>query len=288
MANTSYIGVNHDLRSVDGKHIQMPPWFAGEADEGVWGNLKIPDVYTSTVAPSYPRGTIFRDGLRTFIYSRHSSATPSKRAGYLVKTTAAHYDISNGVISGASGASTVNITYSGCTVNKYAGGFLGIKGTVYRSCYIISNTVAATIGSDSNVVIFTVDGSWPTALATTDDVVLTEHPYKEVVTHLTGLDTAMWMGVLMDDQIAASEYGWLQTWGPNNMMHPHNSWEGADGEQLQVYGIHGNTQQLPDTTSAITHGSCVPGTQQVVGLAYAESGGADYSVGTTVWLTIMP
>lgn len=284
--------VIHKLINKDGKQLVLPPYSAlTGADMSYLGH---PDVYEANSLQQYPLGTIFRDGFRTYVYTRHSSATPSKSAGYLVKTTAAHKDLTDSVISGAAGANTCIINYgTSCAADKYAGGFMGIKGGVYGSYYIITNTVQ----NASNHVIFIIDHKWKAAIATTDDVVLTENPYKEVVTHLTGLDCAMWMGAIAASyraaasthgQIAASDFFWVQTWGPNNMMHPHNTWEGAEGEQIQVYGIHGNAQQVPAPGTAIVHGSTVPGTQQVIGLAYAESGGADYSVGTTVWLTIQP
>jgi len=67
--------INHDLRSNAGRTIYMPEYFSGE--EG-WGNLAIPNVYAADDTPaSYPRGTRFVAGERSFYYGKYEGVVAS-------------------------------------------------------------------------------------------------------------------------------------------------------------------------------------------------------------------
>lgn len=286
MANTDYVGVNHDLRVVNGGTIYLPKWFAANAEPDLWKTLALPDVYATGSVQKYPVGAVYREDCRTFVYGKWSATTTVKTAGYLVCTVATFKDLADSVISGAAGARTLIINYGGaCAVNKYAGGFLGIKGTNYRSWQIISNTVQ----DGSNRVTFVVDGAIGNALATTDDVVLMENPYNEMRWYIT-TDTRPYIGATVST-ITASYYAWIQTWGPHLMMSAFNSWEGADGNQFGVFAYHGSVQALPSNASGAVAGGAVVGACQQAGWFAAgcdPSSPADVSIGYPVWLTFRP
>lgn len=285
MAKTDKIMINHDLRCVDSGTIYMPKWWAANAD-AQWGNLTLPDVYATGSTQLYPIGTVYREDGRTFVYGKWSATTTVKTAGYAVCTVATYKDLSNSVISGAAGANTIVINYGGaCAVNKYAGGFLGVKGNNYRSWYIVSNTVQDT----SNYVTFTIDGTIPVAIATTDDVVLMENPYAEMRWYITA-DTRPYIGVTVST-IAASYYTWIQTWGVHMQCAIFNSFEGADGNQFGVFIYHGSFQALPSSTSGAVAGSCVVGAVQQAGVFACgcdPSSPADISIAYPVYIMIRP
>lgn len=286
MAKTDTRIINHDLRCVNGGTIYMPKWAAANADLE-WGILAIPDVYTSTTAQLYPYGTIYREGLRTFVYTHLNSSATAKRAGYLVFTSATHKSLTNAIISGAAGASTLVVNYAtSCAVNKYAGGYLGMKQTNDQgSYYILSNTVQDV----SNYVTFTLDNSsgWKGAQATTGDVVLCEDIYSDVNTYVTGGQYAGYVGALMDETMAAGEYGWVQTWGPHNMMSPDSTFEGDDTCQLDVFALRG-AMQRNQTSTGNTIATYGYGSLQRIGFSLAGSAGSAVTNGESVFLQIMP
>jgi len=279
--------INQDLRAVNGKTIQFPNWSANNADEPLWGNLHIPDVYGAAHSvQQYPIGTVFRDDGRTFVYGKWSATTTLKTSGYMVCTVATYKDLSNAVISGAAGANTVIVNYGGaCAVNKYAGGYMGIKGNNYRSFRIISNTVQDA----SNYVTFTLDGTFINACTTTDDVVLMEDPYREMRWYIT-LDSRPYIGATVNT-VVASYYTWIQTWGVHMMMSAFGTWEGATGFQFGIAAYHGSVNALPTSTSGIVANTDVYGACQPIGVFAAgtdPSSPADVSIAYPVYLMVRP
>ncbi len=277
---------NHDLRVVDGGTLSLPKWHAGNAVGRLWaGGLKLPDVYLSQSTQLYPIGTVYREDGRTFVYGKWSATTTIKTAGYAVCTTATYKDLANSVISGTVGGNTIVITASGVTVNQYAGGYLGVKGNNYRSWYIISNTVAD--GSDQ--VTFTIDGTIPSTVATTDDVVLMENQYSAMRWYITA-DTRPYIGVTTNT-IVASEYTWIQTWGVHMQCAVFNSFEGLDGNQFPVYVYHGSFQADPTNTTYAIQGSTGASALFQAGFFAAgsdPSSPADISIAYPVYLMFRP
>lgn len=287
MANTDERYINHDLRVVNGKTIQMPAWTANNTAEK-WGNLSLPDPYEAAhAAQRYPIGTVYRDDGRTYVYCKISATTTLRSAGYPICTVATMKDLANAGIAGSTGGYTIQLNYAtSCAVNKYAGGYLGMKGGQYRSFRIISNTVQ----DSDNYVTFTIDSPLVADIASTDDFVLMEDPYREIRWYITA-DSRPYVGVTCST-LVASYYCWIQTWGICMWLSTHNSFEGGDGNQFGVFFFHGATQQLPDNTSSAVHGSIVgPGGCMLGGyLACGSdpSSPADISVGTPVYLMIRP
>jgi len=277
----------HKLVNHDGAHIELPPWSAlTGADKG---HLSRPDVYAASHATQmYPIETVFRDGGRTFVYGKYASTVNSARtAGYNVCTGATFKDLANAGISGAAGANTVVINYgAACAVNKYAGGYLGMKGANYRSFRIISNTVQDA----SNYVTFTLDGTLINAITTaSDDFVLMENPYADMRWYIT-IDSRPYIGATVSTMVA-SYYAWIQTWGVHMMMSAYNTWEGAAGNQAGVVAHHGSTQGFPDPTSSVIGGTSVYGASQPIGMFAAGSdpaSPADVSIAYPIYLMYRP
>ncbi len=284
---------NTDLRVVNGNTLYMPPWEPGQAK---WGNLTLPDVYAIGTTQLYPTGAILRKGIRTFVYTKHVAGITVVGAGYCLESTAELKDVANGVISGAAGANTLIVDMGGSIAeNAYAGGFIGIRmGTGgfttvgrYSTYQIISNTVSD--GNDR--VTFTIDGTLVLALGTTDDVVITEHPYAEVRTTLNLY--GMCVGINLQTTVASS-YIWLQTGGPNNMLSQLIALEGDTVNSIAVYNVAGVPQVVAGgTTGASTLGGIEVAMLQRIGNVYASTdiggpGGspADITISPTVFLSI--
>jgi len=278
--------VKQSLVKVDGKHIELPPWSSLSGSD--LDNLAFPDVYEAASAyQQYPLGTVYRDGGRTFVYGKWSATTTIKTAGYAVCTVATYKDLANAGISGAAGSNQVVLNYGGaCAVNKYAGGYMGMKGANYRSFRILSNTVQDA----SNYVTFTLDGTIINAITTaSDDFVLMENPYAEMRWYIT-LDTRPYIGATVNT-IVASRYTWIQTWGVHMMMSAFGTWEGATGFQFGIAAYHGSVNALPTSTSGIVANTDVYGACQPIGVFAAgcdPSTPADVSIAYPVYLMVRP
>ncbi|KKM21559.1 hypothetical protein LCGC14_1634250 [marine sediment metagenome] len=294
------VNINFDLRQVNGSTIYLPPW---EEGNDKWGNLALPDVYAIGTAQLYPTGTIYRKGLRTFIYSKcaasgYGTSGAGIIAGACMEPTAEILIKTDSVVSGAAGQNVIGVTTSDSVlVDAYAGGTIGImqaagglttvgRGSTYQ---IISNTAES-----GNVTYFTLDGNLVNVFGTGDDVVLAENPYAECRTNVNG-NYHMTTGVNICTTIA-SGYLWLQTGGMNNLLIMMVAFEGAYPNGVPCYSVAG-TPQIADTsdgvvgtatTSGIAHGNL-----QCIGHVYASTdiggpGGtpADVSISPTVFLDI--
>lgn len=279
--------INHDLRSNNGGTIYMPRYYRGQ--EG-WGNLALPDVYAATTVQNWPCGTVYREGDRTFIYTKMESTVASSSglsAGYLLRTKATYASTGDGVQSGAADSTTVVVNTGGAhAVDKYSGGTLGVYGasTAYGSRFIVSQDVADTSTAVNYDMTLVVDRGWDTALVTTDNTTLLENRYVQVNNYVTA-EYAPYIGVICHNLIAASEYSWVQSGGPWGMVFYWGSATGAAGSGIVLHGYHGAFQALEaQGTDAVT-GGVVGSSRQPVGvqLGYTES---DMSGGMQVFLTI--
>lgn len=293
--------INHDLRVVNGGTLYMPPW---EAGNDKWGNLELPIVNSRTTIQKYPTGTIYRLGMRTFVYTQlddtyfgEYALGQAIGAGYLMESSSTFTDVSNAVVGGIAGEYTFKLTKSSTAVNAWAGGFVGIKGSgdadargtmgKYGSYQIISNTVQ----DGSNIVTFTLDTPLPIDLTITDDVVLTQHPYA-VVRHPTDGPFGMTVGALMCTT-AASKFVWLQTGGPHNMIHPVGTFEGDSSYSIPFLSHGGIGNRVIDGSTQQVDG-IEAGSMQCIGYSYPSSkpAGAAGSqaiavVAEAIWLTIL-
>lgn len=287
---------NHDLRCVNGKTLYMPPWYGGGEE---FGNLAIPDVYTLDTSQKYPLSTAFRDGLRTFVYTYVNQGgyeVANPYGGYFIKTTATTKALTDALVTGAKGASTIELNYGGsaCAKDKYAGGMMGIKGLttdgVRGSRYIISNTLK----DGSNYVVFTIDGTLPVALTGTDDFVLLENPYTAVKTYSGDepggsefVDGVMYVGGIVVSKVVDARYMWVQTWGPFFCIGIVNSFEGDAPPQQGIYVQHGAINRHPTNTSSVATGGHVDGAVQQVGWSLGQQRAVS-TIGETCFLIIHP
>ena len=280
-----------DVRN--GQTLILPPYEPGQEK---YQNLAIPDVYAIGSSQLYPTGSIFRKGLRTFIYAKYVSGVTVVGAGYCIESASELKDVTNGVISGAAGANTLIVNMGGAVaVNAYAGGMIGIKmgtgsGTTvgrYSTYQIISNTVS----DGNNRVTFTLDGTLVLALTTADDVVITEAPHALVRTTLNLY--GMCVGINLQTTVA-SQYCWLQTGGPNNMLSQLIALEGDTVNSIAVYNVAGVPQVVAGgAAGASTLGGIEVAMLQRIGYVYASTdiggpGGspANITVSPTVFLSI--
>jgi hypothetical protein len=277
----------------NGASIYLPPYSALTGSEK--GNVAIPDVYTLNTVQQYALGTIYREGLRTFIYTlidQQGYTLINCYGGYFVKTNATLKDLSNSLITGVAGASEITLNYATtCAVNKYAGGLMGIKGGsdgVRGSRYIISNTV-----QDANsYVTFTIDGTLPSALTSGDDFSLIENPYASVRAYTNEVagtyeENAMYVGGIVVPKMTDARYMWVQTWGPFFMIGIQNSFEGDAPPQQGVCAYHGAGNRHPSQADAVALGGMYTGALQQVGYALPHQEAAS-TIGEMIFLTIHP
>lgn len=295
--------INHDLRVVNGGTLYMPPW---EEGNDKWGNLDLPDVYAISTTQKYPTGTIYRKGMRTFVYTLTDATyygeggTAAIIAGYLMESAAERNVLSNSVISGALGANTMVVNMGEVLpANAYAGGFIGIEGAGItratvggcQSFQIISNTAATLTGSYYSTL--TLDGNLARVLSASDDVLITEHPYAKVRFSQSG-PYGMTVGVLVCTT-AASSYLWLQTGGPCNMLHSEATLEGNEPCQVPIYAFYGASNRATGPGNVNTSMGLQSGALQRIGYSYASSdiggpvGGTPTAdtLSMSVWLTIL-
>jgi hypothetical protein len=277
--------VRQSIAQADGGAIYMPKWYRGEVG---WGNLAHPNVYEAGVQGAWPRGTIYREGNRTFVYGKMDSTLGGayNHAGYLPITYAIYKDIgSDGMQSGSAASRTVNVNYGGaCVKDRYSGGILGFYGTFYGNRYIVKQDLAD--GSFNMDLL--LDREPQGTLATTDEILLQEHQYKTLRLYVTE-EYSVYMGVLCHDLIAVSEFNWLQTGGPHGMTFYWGTAEPDAGTaQVMVVAYHGTTQVHPSRTASLAAGADEAGSLQVIGRrsTFIDTAGA-MSGGQTIWLTIL-
>jgi len=283
----------------------MPKFSEGD---DCWGNLKHPNVYALDTLAGYPKGTIYREGFRTFVYTyRHAAFSDGSTSdnlsppGNFLESASLRKTLTDAGISGAVDAYTVTLNYgaSACAANKYAGGTLGCfpaVGMDYNwSRYIISNTLK----DSDNYVTFTLDGPNLVAVASGDDFIIVEGQYDSVCCSSTydvdGVgDYSPTVGMAVIKQVL-ERYTWLQTGGPCAMTHPNQSFEGDHAYDLPVYYCLGmcNRTDVQTAGSATVRGRD-PASCQCIGhiMGSSQTNGRNSApvvdtVGQTLWLTIL-
>ena len=278
------IPIINSIVQKDGGSIYMPKWFQGQSG---WGNLAHPDVYAATTEQGWPCGTIYREGDRTFIYTKMGATNDSafRSAGYFLRTKAAYASTSSGMQSAAIDAIDVVVNSGGAhAVDVYSGGMLGVYGTWYATRFIVASGVADTSTTVDYDMALTLDRGFPIALSTSDNITLTPNIYGEVNSYITQ-EFSRWIGVIMHHQVSAGEFSWLQCGGPHGMTFYFGSATGALHSGSTFYAYHGTCQALEDqATDAI--GGVVTGSIQEIGtrLGYTS---ADMSGGQSLFLNIL-
>jgi hypothetical protein len=178
---------------------------------GEYGDEKV-----SGTSKLHPYGTrlILPDG-RIFKYGAMSSAA-AIGAGQVCQTAAgvANHDMDLVVTAAAAvGAKAISLTLgaTAATEDQYADGYIGINdGAGEGHVYKIRQHDA--IGSGGSGTINLVDGDTISeALTTSSLVALHKSPYKDVIIYPT--TTSGYCVGVASAEIAASSYGWFETWG---------------------------------------------------------------------------
>ncbi len=240
--------INHDLRCVDGGTIYMPPFIGGEVG---WGNLDIPDVHIASAVQKYPRGTIFRKGDRTWVYTKLYTTTRSGGYGG-VTAGLGLFSVAKPttpvIVTGKAQLGESTIMVDAQTVNAFAGGLLTIYEAGQPVCIrgIISNTAT----------VITIDGTLPGTYTSSATCRAVPSPYKDVV--IAGASVSA--GAAFDycpgifnspldedgNRAAEDDFVWLQTAGLCNMWASGTYEGGVGGERVAIIEGDGAANVLSD------------------------------------------
>jgi len=251
--NRSYIGINHDIRSVDGRYIQMPSWFSGQPDTGIWGKLTLPNPQARSsvgdVLQAYPAGTKYVDGNRVFFYGYVNTVYTANKANLCMFNIHQADSITWGATAGVAGDKVVGILASTLDVSTtpvrdyYAGGYLLPRTNPYSS-YRVTASTTATAGRTSGEVDLTIENGLIEAVtASQGSCYLNANEYTKLCQDWAGGSYGAYAtspGVTLVDPIA-STWQWIQAWGPCYVV-PYNEEIGTAGNFDCVVHIDGTVK----------------------------------------------
>ena len=170
---------------------------------------------TDALGNDIPLGSVLYYGDRVFRYGLAGGValTAGKLVQTAVGTKADHQDLAP-TAAVAAGEYEISIETAGTdlTANQYKDGYLYVNdGAGEGQCMKIASNPAHDHSSDPSVVITTYD-ALATAVATSSKVSLIADPWSAVLV-APAAETGAAMGVPVVD-MAASAYGWFQTYGP--------------------------------------------------------------------------
>jgi len=237
--------INHDIRSVNGKYIFMPPDKAGQSG---WGNLAIPNVMDAggDTVQQYPINTKFVDFDRTFIYGYCDSKSAYTKANIGLANMNREENITFGTVGKDSGDTTLGVltptTYkTTADANFFAGGWFMSRANPYGWYRIVSNTAynGGTVGSTEMDIVIEEPGIQVDIAASVGSCKLNANPYTTLKGNWYASDEMVtYMGVTLIDP-TASTYQWIQTWGPCGL--PSDELAGQGNYLRQVwFGIDGS------------------------------------------------
>ena len=250
--------VNHDIRSVNGKYIMMPPWKEGQAG---WGNLSIPNTTLDggDTAQQYPVNAKFVDFDRTHIYGYcNSRGEASVKANIGLFNQNKLETVGFSATAGAVGDTLVGVVggdlddNTSAAANIFAGGYFMPRTNPY-SCYRVVKNTAYLSGRVATEMDLTIeDGLTAIVAASVASCFLNRNPYTKM-RHQWGGAAAYRLqvvGVTLIDP-TASTYQWVQTWGPVHI--PGNENPGSANSLQQAYfhidgSVGGGTQGDIDAT----------------------------------------
>lgn len=214
--------INHDIRSVDGKYIVMPPYKGSQ--EG-WGNLSFPVINADDVSAQYPVATKFVDDDRVFRYCYAGSniiypqrgianANPHLEGTCLGNAVAGAYTLD---LPPACADFTGTVIYN--TKDIYAGGWLWIMGTtgaptLHEFHKLLSNEALDT--ATSTYVRVTL-GTPIHHAAATPWITSYKNIYSNCQMSYPDTPTLKQAIVCMTAgglTVTSTRYFWGQTWGP--------------------------------------------------------------------------
>mgnify|MGYP003645383770 CR=1 FL=1 len=170
---------------------------------------------TDPLGNDIPLGSVLYYGDRVFRYGLAGGValTAGKLVQTAVGTKADHQDLAP-TAAVAAGEYEISVETAGTdlTLNQYAGGYLYVNdGAGEGQCLKIKSNPVHDHSSDPSVVI-TCHDALATAVATSSKVSLIADPWTAVLV-APAAETGAAMGCPVVD-MAASAYGWFQTYGP--------------------------------------------------------------------------
>jgi hypothetical protein len=170
---------------------------------------------TDSLGNDIPLGSVLYYGDRVFRYGLAGGValTAGKLVQTAVGTKADHQDLAP-TAAVAAGEYEISVETAGTdlTLNQYAGGYLYVNdGAGEGQCLKIKSNPVHDHSSDPSVVI-TCHDALATAVATSSKVSLIADPWTAVLV-APAAETGAAMGCPVVD-MAASAYGWFQTYGP--------------------------------------------------------------------------
>lgn len=286
---TIKLGINHDLRSVDGSFIMMPPWFQGALG---WANLKRPNVYdTDDAIALYPEGTKFVEGDRTWFYARfrggietpytsYTQASGTDLQGICLFTGAIQQDYTNALlvrkVADEQSMWYTDTTSEARSTDYYSGGWVVGKDTItnHRAFYrriVAHNYKALGTAAEPTGVGTTWDASaydllselqvdQPFSLSKTSLVTsIMPNRYKHAASHRSNANAhydGMPIGACMQNNPTYDHWVWCQTNGPLGTIAIVNAFAGAGEVEVKYYvmgdGGYQAVQDNQDTTYDLT------------------------------------
>ena len=170
---------------------------------------------TDSLGNDIPLGSVLYYGDRVFRYGLNGGValTAGKLVQTIVGTKADHQDLAP-TAAVAAGEYEISVETAGTdlTLNQYAGGYLYVNdGDGEGQCLKIKSNPVHDHSDDPSVVI-TCHDALATAIATSSKVSLMSDPWSGLVV-APAAETGAAMGCPVVD-MAASAYGWFQTYGP--------------------------------------------------------------------------
>lgn len=272
--------INHDLRSVDGQTIYLPPEIAGQPYPS---NIRLPNVYQEDTSQLYPLGTRFVSGERVYHYYK-AGADIAYTLSALFSNKAMLADGVNTHDAVLAGVTKIKVDGTGAgnpVANAWAGGYIltiGLAAAYRTNMRIVSSLAAET--DTPYAVELTLEQPLPYAVADDTNVEIFPNRYASCIsTHATGSGTGMTCVGMPARGMTSGSYGWVQTWGPSFAVRAAELME-ADGDRQLCVAYDGSLRAY----SYVSGGHAVANSWQMIGYSLAISG----TGGGWFFLTIDP
>jgi len=170
---------------------------------------------TDSLGNDIPLGSILYYGDRVFRYGLAGGValTAGKLVQTAVGTKADHQDLApTAAVAAGEYAISVETAGTDLTLNQYAGGYLYVNDAAGEGQCLKIKSNPVHDHSDDPSVIITCHDALATALTTSSKVSLIQDPWSAVLV-APAAETGAVMGCPIVD-MAASAYGWFQTYGP--------------------------------------------------------------------------
>jgi len=170
---------------------------------------------TDSLGNDIPLGSALYYGDRVFRYGLAGGValTAGKLVQTYVATAADHQDLApTAAVAAGEYAISVETAGTDLTLNQYAGGYLYVNDAAGEGQCLKIKSNPVHDHSDDPSVIITCHDALATALTTSSKVSLIQDPWSAVLV-APAAETGAVMGCPIVD-MAASAYGWFQTYGP--------------------------------------------------------------------------